>query len=158
MPPDLRQDGAMSQTSTAWHRLHEIAEKRLGQLGIPKGDLPQYGGPSPSWFRGMKDNEGLPSIRQKPSLDELDRALSWPTNTSWNFLRDDRVGWSEAMLEDEEDRLVHADAPTPSGNGLTVDEQEIRHFATMLQIKLRHMSPESAASLMSDINRLADLG
>jgi hypothetical protein len=39
-------------------------------------------------------------------LRKLDAALGWRQDTSWGLVAEDRSGWSEAVLRDEEEQLM----------------------------------------------------
>ena len=135
----------MSETS--WQRLYRIAEARRERLGITRNGLKGLGGPSSEWVRKLREQEGAPSSRHRPSLDALDHALGWEAGTSWGLLADDYSAWSPDALEDEEESLIHG----PSLSGV---ENELRDFETMVLARLRTMSPEDAAEAMRQIARI----
>ena len=90
----------------AWQRLSRIVYARMDHLGITQADLTRLGGPSPAWVRKLKATTGQPSSRHTRSLRELSVALGWDADTARSLLVDDRSGWSEAVLADEETALV----------------------------------------------------
>jgi hypothetical protein len=100
---------------TSWKRLHRIAEARRIRLGLTQAGVRAVGGPSPAWINKLARESGPPSQRHAASLKDLDLALQWPEGTAWGLLTDDRSGWDESLLMDEEHQLVeetHDEADT----------------------------------------------
>ena len=93
-------------TETQWERLYRLVEERRTRLDLTQAGIQATGGPSPAWLRKLPHMVGEPTQRQRASLQDLDRALRWPVGTSWGLVEDDRSGWSEAVLQDEEEQLL----------------------------------------------------
>ena len=92
---------------TAWERLYRLIELRRAQLDLTLSGLQVVGGPSPKWVQKLRSLTGPPSSRMRASLLDLDRALQWEPGTSWGLVEHDRSGWSDALLEDEEQSLLN---------------------------------------------------
>lgn len=93
---------------TAWERLYRLVELRRAQLDLTLSGLQVVGGPSPKWVQKLRNLSGPPTPRMRASMLDLDRALQWEPGTSWGLIEHDRSEWSEAILRDEEEQLVHA--------------------------------------------------
>lgn len=96
----------VTDTETAWERLHRLIELRRAQLDLTLLGLQVVGGPSPKWVQKLRSLEGRPTSRMRASLLDLDRALQWEPGTSWGLVDHDRSGWSEVLLREEEDSLI----------------------------------------------------
>lgn len=92
---------------TAWERLYRLVELRRAQLDLTLSGLQVVGGPSPKWVQKLRSLTGPPTPRMRASLLDLDRALQWQPGTSWGLIEHDRSEWSDVILKDEEDSLVH---------------------------------------------------
>lgn len=106
-PVALRHDVTVT-TENPWVRLHRIAEARRHHLHLTQTGVQNIGGPSPAWINKLTREEGAPSVRHAPHLRRLDAALRWPEGTALSLVRDDRSGWSEDVLADEEQSLIEA--------------------------------------------------
>jgi hypothetical protein len=129
---------------TTWRRLHRIADARRKHLGYTVAGLAAAGGPSPAWFYKLKDETGDPSVRHRKFLEQLDAALRWRAGTSMSLLVDDRADWDDALLQDEEDSLIHA-------------TDRIATFAFMVEQRLRVLDPDDADRMMRDLARTLGL-
>ena len=134
---------------TTWQRLYRLIEARREQLGITRSGLNALGAPSSEWVRKLQNEEGKPRMKQAGALRSLDGALGWPSGTAWGLVNDDRTGWAQDVLEDEEHQLVYGDA-------LKGVEQEIRDFQTIVAARLRMLPEDEAHATMRKV--LADLG
>ena len=94
-------------TETQWERLHRIVERRRRDvLGLTQEGLHLAGAPTPRTVQDLRTREGEPTHRMRTPLRKLDAALGWPEGTSWGLVAEDRSGWSEALLIDEEESLM----------------------------------------------------
>ena len=106
-----------------WQRLSRIAYARMDHLGMTQADLTSVGGPSPAWVRKLKATTGHPSSRHTRSLRDLSVALGWEPDQARSLLVDDRKGWSDDVLQDEETALIedgHAPARTADPRPVSV--------------------------------------
>lgn len=126
-------------SETTWQRLHRIADARRKHLGLTLQGVTAAGGPSDAWFRALKYGEGEPSTRHRKPLAALDRALRWKEGTSLSLLTDDRSGWDEALLSDEEDSLVLAAS------------DRVAIFAFMVEQRLRAVDELDSERMMREI-------
>jgi hypothetical protein len=110
---------------TPWERLHRLVELRRVRLDLTLAGIQAVGGPSPKYVQKLKNFTGPPSARQRASLMDLDRALQWEPGTSWGLVEHDRSGWSDAILEDEEQSL------------LELGPDECDHFGFVIAARLR---------------------
>lgn len=95
-------------TENPWARLHRIAEARREHLHLTQEGVQNIGGPSPAWLQKLPSVTGAPSVRHANPLRRLDAALRWPEGTALGLVRDDRSGWSDEVLADEEHDLIEA--------------------------------------------------
>lgn len=93
-------------TETQWERLYRLVEERRTRLDLTQAGVQATGGPSPAWLRKLPHLVGPPTQRMRASLSDLDRALRWKVGTSWDLVEQDRTGWSEEVLLDEEESLL----------------------------------------------------
>lgn len=129
---------------TPWERLHRIAEARRQHLGMSRADMKAKGGPSSESVRKLKFYEGPPSIRQAPTLRDLDEVLKWPLGTAWGLVADGREGWATELLDDEEQLCIYGD----EDKGTAPDQ---RHFETVLHATLREMPADERERAMAEI-------
>lgn len=129
---------------TPWQRLYRLAEARREHLGMSRADVKAKGGPSSESVRKLQHYEGAPSIRQAPTLRDLDAALNWPLGTAWGLVADGREGWGPDALEDEEHSRIFGDEDSD-----TAPDQ--RHFETILHATLREMPADEREQVMAEI-------
>lgn len=98
---------AVRVNETAWERLYRLVELRRARLDLTLSGLQVVGGPSPKWVQKLRTITGEPTPRMRASMLDLDRALQWEPGTSWGLVEHDRSGWSDALLEDEEQSLLN---------------------------------------------------
>jgi hypothetical protein len=103
----VRNDEPVTSNETVWQRLHRIAEARRKHLRLTQPGVRAAGGPSIAWQAKLPYKTEEPSPRHVEALDNLDKALRWRAGTSWRLLTEDRSGWSEDVLLDEEESLVN---------------------------------------------------
>ena len=121
----VRDTFAVTTDETQWQRLHRIVERRRRDvLGLTQEGLNLAGAPTPRWVLDLQTREGAPTHRMRTPLRKLDVALGWPEGTSWGLVADDRSGWSEALLLDEEEQLME-----------TADEAS--EMAKVVELRLR---------------------
>lgn len=142
-------------TRTNWERLYEIAEARRNKLAMHQDELRDYGGPSASGFRAIKDRSGRPTPKMRDGLLGLDASMGWPGGTSWRIASDPFEDGSPAA-EDEESRLVEGDETTwiPSKRNAAA----IRTFEKVILPRLRRMDEASAERAMAEMVRLLGIG
>ena len=139
----MRNDGAMTDESP-WARLHRIANARRQRLGLTLAGMESAGGPTGAWLRSLRTTTGAPSLKSAHALAALDEALRWRPGTSWGLVAEDRSGWADALLTDEEAQLVEED-------------DEAGHMGTIVAARLRLMAPDDAARAMAEIMRTLGL-
>lgn len=108
-------------TDAKWDRLHHLIERRRKILGLTLEGIQVAGGPSPRWVQKLRGMEGEPSSRMRKPMRRLDAALVWPEDTTWNLVAQDRTGWSDILLLDEEEQLMEqVDEPAEFGLAVTM--------------------------------------
>ena len=122
---------------TQWERLFRIVERRRKEvLGLTQEGLHVAGAPTPRTVQDLRTRTGEPTHRMRTPLRKLDVALGWPEGTSWGLVADDRSGWSEAILRDEEEQLMEM-------------TDEASRFAKIVEFRLRAIpsGPERDAAM-----------
>jgi len=110
---------------TQWDRLRRLVEERRNVLGLTLTSIQAQGGPSPRWVQNLHGMTGTPTPRMRASMLDLDRALQWKDGTSWSLVADDRSGWSDDLLRDEERALLDpakVEAPAPNARKRTPED------------------------------------
>lgn len=138
----MRQTPAV--TETAWERLYRLVELRRARLGLTLPGVQAVGGPSPKWVQKLRVTTGEPTPRMRLSMLDLDRALQWPEGTTWGLVSDDRSGWSQAILDDEEAQLLD-------------QRDEADHFSYVVAARLRAIPEAQRTEVMRAILDLLDL-
>jgi len=104
---NLRHTRVVTANETQWERLFRIVERRRKEvLGLSQEGLHIAGAPTPRTLQNMRTRTGEPTHRMRLPLRQLDAALGWRQDTSWGLVAEDRSGWSEAVLLDEEEQLM----------------------------------------------------
>jgi len=93
-------------TETQWERLYRLVERRRKVLGLTLDGLQAIGGPSPRWVQKLRGLSGEPTDRMRRPMRNLDAALGWRQDTTWDLVAHDRSAWSEVVLQDEEEQLM----------------------------------------------------
>lgn len=131
-------------TETPWERLRRLIDLRRARLDLTLAGVNAVGGPSPKWVHKLATMQGPPTPRMRASMHDLDRALQWPDGTAWSLVQDDRSGWKQELLDDEERALLEV-------------HDEADNFAFVVAARLRAIPEADRYRVMREVLALLDI-